>query len=138
MSITDEIFADAFYWIALSNPADQWHDAAKRFGEENTDALLITTEEILTEFLNYYAEAGARRRRIVGQMCEQILTHPNITVISQSRESFSEGLEFYRQREDKGYSLTDCISMNSMRERKIQKVLTHDNHFGQEGFTILL
>ena len=134
----NEIFADAFYWIALANPADQWHDAAKRFDEDNADALLVTTEEVLTEFLNYYAEAGTRRRKIVGAMCEQVLAHPNITVFPQSHESFSQGLALFRQREDKGYSLTHCISMTLMRERGIQEVLTHDNHFKQEGFTILL
>lgn len=134
----EEVFADAFYWIALANPADQWHGAVKRFDEENPNALLTTTEEVLTEFLNYYAGAGTRRRRIVGTMCEQVLSHPNINVISQSHESFSQGLDFYRQREDKGYSLTDCISMMLMRERKIQKVLTSDKHFTQESFTRLL
>lgn len=134
----EAIFADAFYWIALSNPADQWHNAAYRFDKENADASLVTTEEILTEFLNYYAEAGARRRQIAGQMCEQILTHPNIVVIPQSHKSFSEGLEFYRQREDKGYSLTDCISMSVCRERGISKVLTHDHHFEQESFVIMI
>ena len=92
----------------------------------------------MTEFLNYYAEAGTRRRKIVGAMCEQVLAHPNITVIPQSHESFLQGLELFRQREDKGYSLTDCISMTLMRERKIREVLTHDNHFKQEGLTILL
>ena len=101
----DEIFADAFYWIALANPADQWHSVAKQFDENNSDALLITTEEVLTEFLNYYAEAGARRRKIIGAMCEQVLAHPNITVIPQTHESFSQGLDLYRGREDKGYSL---------------------------------
>ena len=111
---------------------------AKQFDEDNPDALLTTTEEVLTEFLNYYAEAGTRRRRIVGAMCEQVLAHPNITVIPQTHESFSKGLELYRSREDKGYSLTDCISISQMRERELQKVLTHDNHFKQEGFTILL
>lgn len=134
----DEIFADAFYWIALANPADQWHDTAKQFNEENPDAVLITTEEVLTEFLNYYAESGERRRRIVGAMCEQVLVHPKITVIAQTHENFMKGLDLYRQREDKGYSLTDCISMSLMRERGIREVLTHDNHFTQEGFTILL
>lgn len=105
-----EFFADAFYWIALANPADQWHEAAKKFDENNPDALLITTDEVLTEFLNYYAESGKRRRKIVGAMCEQVLTHPNITVIPQTHESFLQGLDLYKQREDKGYSLTDCIS----------------------------
>jgi predicted nucleic acid-binding protein len=71
-------------------------------------------------------------------MCEQILDHPNIGVIPQTHESFLRGLALYRQREDKGYSLTDCISMSWLLERGIQKVLTHDNHFTQEGFTVLL
>ncbi len=133
----DEVFADAFYWIALSNPTDQWHTAAKQFDETNPNALLVTTEEVLTEFLNFYAEAGKHRRKIVGAMCEQVLLHPNITVISQSHESFSQGFELYRQREDKGYSLTDCISMIACRERGIREVLTNDHHFEQEGFTIL-
>lgn len=39
---------------------------------------------------------------------------------------------------DKGYSLTDCISMNVMRAQGMAEVLTHDGHFAQEGFTILL
>jgi len=106
----DEVFADAFYWIALANPADQWHTAVKQFDEANLNASLFTTEEVLTEFLNFYAEAGKHRRRIVGTMCEQVLLHPHISVISASHESFSQGFELYRQREDKGYSLTDCIS----------------------------
>jgi len=133
----DEIFADAFYWIALANPADQWHDATKQYDENNPDALLVTTEEVLIEFLNFYSEAGKQRRRIVGAMCEQVLLHPNIIVVSQSHESFSQGLELYRQREDKGHSLTDCISMTICRERGIQEVLTNDHHFKQEGFTVL-
>ena len=133
----EEVFADAFYWIALANPADQWHDAAGQFDKANQHLSLITTEEVLTEFLNFYAEAGNHRRRIVGAMCRQVLLHPNITVVSQSHESFSKGFDLYRQREDKGYSLTDCISMVISRDRAIQKVLTNDHHFEQEGFTIL-
>jgi len=36
------------------------------------------------------------------------------------------------------YGLTDCISMHTMRERSITDILTHDDHFRQEGFTVLL
>ncbi len=133
-----EVFADAFYWIALANPLDQWHDAVKQYDVHNADTVIVTTEEVLTEFLNFYAEAGTHRRKIVGAMCEQVLLHPNIIVLSQSHESFSQGFDLYRQREDQGYSLTDCISMCVMRERGMQEVLTHDHHFAQEGFTLLL
>jgi predicted nucleic acid-binding protein len=34
--------------------------------------------------------------------------------------------------------LTDCISMEAMRQESITEILTHDNHFKQEGFAILL
>jgi uncharacterized protein len=40
-------------------------------------------------------------------------------------------------RPDKEYSLTDCISMVTMRQEGITEILTHDNHFTQEGLTIL-
>ncbi len=134
----EEFFADAFYWIALANPADQWHKRAKRFDEENSTVPLLTTEEVLTEFLNYFAKSGEHRRKIVGTMCEQILAHPNINVLPQTPETFLRGFALYRQRNDKGYSLTDCISMSLLLERNIKKVLTHDDHFTQEGFTVLL
>jgi uncharacterized protein len=67
-----------------------------------------------------------------------LLTNPAIQVIPQSRQSFLAGLALYEARPDKAYSLTDCISMATMRDQGIMDVLTHDAHFTQEGFTILL
>ena len=61
-----------------------------------------------------------------------------VLVIAQSRESFHSGLELYRARPDKGYSLTDCISMRTMRREGITEVLTNDRHFEQEGLRALL
>jgi len=58
-------------------------------------------------------------------------------VVPQSRETFLSGMELYRQRPDKGYSLTDCISMQSMRQKGITAELTNDRHFEQEGFRAL-
>ena len=48
------------------------------------------------------------------------------------------GLALYERRPDKQYSLVDCISMNVMRQERIQEILTHDRHFSQEGFVCLL
>jgi predicted nucleic acid-binding protein len=31
-----------------------------------------------------------------------------------------------------------CISMEAMRQEGVNEILTNDNHFKQEGFTILL
>jgi len=58
-------------------------------------------------------------------------------VVPQTRASFLAGLELYHARPDKGYSLADCISMQTMRRENIVEVLTHERHFQPEGFQAL-
>jgi predicted nucleic acid-binding protein len=65
------------------------------------------------------------------------LNDPQWTVFPQSRISLLDALTFYESRPDKEYSLTDCISMQTMRREGITEVLTNDHHFTQEGFHIL-
>jgi hypothetical protein len=57
--------------------------------------------------------------------------------VAQTAASFASGLALYRARLDKGYSLTDCISMQTMRQEGLSEVLTNDRHFEQEGFRAL-
>jgi len=44
----------------------------------------------------------------------------------------------FRQRRDKGWSLTDCISFLAMQRHGLAEALTADHHFEQAGFNILL
>jgi predicted nucleic acid-binding protein len=60
-----------------------------------------------------------------------------VHIIPQSHESFPSGLDLYAARPDKGYSLVDCISMQTMRKERLTEVLTNDRHFEQEGFRAL-
>ena len=131
------VFADTVYWVALINPKDEWRTQARSAIALLRDARIITTDSILIEVLNFFAEHGdeARRRAVV--VVEQLLTNPNTEVVPQTHDNFLAGLSLYKARADKGYSLTDCISMITMRERNIAEVLTHDRHFEQEGFTTL-
>jgi predicted nucleic acid-binding protein len=68
---------------------------------------------------------------------QRILEVPGIYVVPQSRDSLLSGMALYGTRPDKGYSLTDCISMQTMRREGIKEVLTNDRHFEQEGFRAL-
>ncbi len=61
-----------------------------------------------------------------------------MVVCPQSHQTFLDGYALYKARPDKGYSLTDCISMQAMRQECISEILTHDDHFTQEGFIKLL
>ena len=132
-----EIFADSFYWIALANPTDASHRTALGFSQTSLASVLVTTDEVLIEFLNYFSAAGERKRRVVGIMVEETMDNSSIIVLPQTHDSLLSGIALYKARGDKAYSLTECVSMNTMRERNITEVLTHDQHFAQEGFTVL-
>jgi predicted nucleic acid-binding protein len=130
------VFADTLYWLAIFIPGDQWAEAA-RFADVG-DALLVTTEEVLTEFLTAVSAHGDHARRFACRLVREILNDPGVDVVAQSHESFLAGLALYERRPDKQYSLVDCISMNVMRQHGIHEILTHDRHFSQEGFIRLL
>jgi uncharacterized protein len=48
------------------------------------------------------------------------------------------GLQRLRERPDKDWPLTDCISFVVMEDEGIREALTGDRHFEQAGFTALL
>jgi predicted nucleic acid-binding protein len=128
------IFADTFFWIALTNVQDQAHERAKSFARSTAPSTIFTAEEVLTEYLNYFAGWGPKLREKAALNVQSILDNPSVRVIGQTPSSFQAGMALYRARPDKGYSLTDCISMETMRSEGIIDVLTNDLHFEQEGF----
>ena len=130
------VFADTFYWIALINKSDSWYQRVKSYSVNLENIEIITTEEVLTETINFFASFPAPMRAVY-QLVVQIIQDHNIQVIPQTHESFIASLELFQQRFDKGYSLTDCISMITMKNLNIMEILTHDKHFTQEGFLIL-
>ena len=72
----------------------------------------------------------ARRRTEAAILHRSAVSSPNL---QQNLERF----ELYAARPDKGYSLADCISMQTMRKEGLTEVLTNDRHFEQEGFRAL-
>jgi len=130
------VFADSHYWIAIVKPGDEWADAAKAARSSLGDVFIVTTDEVLTEFLAALSK-GEHMRKQAAVMVRVILENPNVMVVPQTRDSFLKGLTLYENRSDKEYSLIDCISMNVMRAESLVEVLTHDHHFEQEGFTVL-
>jgi uncharacterized protein len=131
-------FADTQFFVALINPRDQWHQRALEVEATLTEPFFITTEGVLTEVLTFFCEYGEKARLKAVESVELILNEANTEIITISNQLFIQGIELYKQRPDKSYSLTDCISMNVCREREITKILTHDHHFKQEGFIILM
>ncbi|MGI8642212.1 MAG: type II toxin-antitoxin system VapC family toxin [Pyrinomonadaceae bacterium] len=133
-----QIFVDTSDFAAVFNKRDHLHEKALRVEKELGIIEKVTTELVLIEVLNYFCEFRLDIKGYVTKSINYFIVNKEIEIIPCSSGQFAEGFYFYKSRLDKGYSLTDCISMNVMRERNISEILTNDNHFRQEGFRILL
>jgi predicted nucleic acid-binding protein len=132
-----DVFADTFYWAALTSINDPAHLRAIEISRLLEPDAIVTTEEVLSEYLTFFAGARPSVRQRTGRIVAELIDNFEVRVIPQSRETFLSGLSLYRARPDKGYSLADCISMETTRREGLTEVLTNDHHFEQEGFRAL-
>jgi predicted nucleic acid-binding protein len=131
------LFADTFYWVALLNPRDSFHNAVMSYSRTLGAARVVTTDEIFTETLTFWSGSGPYWRGLAAAQVRNLRKNPAIDVLPQTRADFDAALALFEARPDKGYSLTDCRSMLGLRALNVTEVLTNDHHFTQEGFTIL-
>jgi predicted nucleic acid-binding protein len=90
------LFADTFYWIALADLTDSAHWRALTLTSERLDSPLVTTDEVLAEYLTFFATSPQPMRRKALTNARRILEDPGVRVIPQSRASFLAGLETLR------------------------------------------
>lgn len=128
------LFADTFYFVALLNRDDQYHQRAADFDRGRRS--LLTTEWVLTEVADLLCKGSARRYAV--PLIRDLRGAANCEIIAFSGDIFEEALGFYDQHRDKQWSLIDCTSFLIMREHGITEALTGDHHFEQAGFTALL
>ena len=132
------LFADAAYFVATLNPQDDLHDRAISIGRTLDDCLLVTTEMVLTEVLNFFAERGRAPRQLAANLIQRLRQDANTRIVAQTSAQFDDALELYRNRQDKQWSHTDCASFRAMENDHITEALTYDQHFEQAGFKALL
>ncbi|MGL6337769.1 MAG: type II toxin-antitoxin system VapC family toxin [Waterburya sp.] len=132
------VFADTGYWVALLNPRDELHHKATELSKSLNPVHIVTSEMILTEVLNDFSKRGDYLRKVATELIDNIYENPNITVISQTSQQFQQGLELYKNRLDKNWSLTDCVSFKIMEQMSIYEAFAYDKHFEQAGFRALL
>src|SRR5215510_13549428 len=120
------VFADAGYWIALFNPRDQLHAKALSVSTTLQGRSIVTSQMVLTEFLNHYAALGQPFRQRAVQVVRSLQDDPDIEIVPQTAAQFTAALTLYAQRPDKEWGLTDCASFLIMQERGIMEALAHD------------
>jgi hypothetical protein len=65
-------------------------------------------------------------------------TDPAFQLVRATSELIQRGRKFYRERADKEWPLTDCVSFVVMQDQGLVEALTADRHFEQAGFRALL
>lgn len=69
---------------------------------------------------------------------EDIFSSQIFDVLHVTEEHEKEAWNLYKERQDKLWSFTDCVSFVIMKERGITQSFTSDHHFVQAGFIKLL
>src|SRR5436305_66694 len=109
-----EVFADAFYYIALLNPKDQFHAAALQ-ATRMINRPLVTTVRALIEVADALSAPAVRERS--HRLLDRIIADRNTTVVMDVVPWLGRGLQLFGRRADKDWSLTDCISFEVMADR---------------------
>jgi uncharacterized protein len=129
------VFADAAFYVALVSARDQ-HAAAARSFADGYFGHYCTTTAVLTEVANTLSRRPTRRS--MTQLWDSLRDDDMVDLVFVDEELWMRAFDFYQQRSDKEWSLTDCISFLVMWDREITEAVTADHHFEQAGFTKLM
>ncbi len=133
----DRLFLDSGFFVARFSPRDQYHQAARRLTRLVDEAReLWTTEAILLEVGAVFRRPG--QRGIAARIWDQLHRDPRCHVVSISGSLLERGMELFRNRPDKAWTLADCISFVVMGDHDLTDSLSCDQHFVQAGFHALL
>ncbi len=94
-----------------------------------------TTEAVLIEIAN---GSSATNRAGAVRFIENLYGTQNARIEPLTPQLFQRGLALYRERADKEWGMTDCISFIVMSDHALADALTTDHHFVQAGFNAML
>jgi len=129
-------FLDSSYVIALAQAADEHHRRAVELvvpvGRGKVG--LVTTRAVLFEVGSALAK---KARQDAIRLIDSLQTSARVEIVPVTEEIVARGWNLFRERMDKEWSWTDCISFVVMKKRGSTEALTSDQHFEQAGFTDL-
>jgi predicted nucleic acid-binding protein len=101
-----------------------------------TKSVIVTTEAVLLEWLNALSDVSTRR--IAAESYLRVRGDARIDVVPLQAELMGSAIQLYRDRPDKDWSLTDCLSFLVMERRGLSEALTADRDFEQAGLKAMM
>jgi hypothetical protein len=132
------VYVDTAWLVALIDVRDQHHEEALALAEKLAaeDAPLVSTDAVVVELCNYFARSPLRTEAIAWAL--EVRADSGWEIVLVDRRLLSAAERRYQAHEDKTWSLTDCIGMELMRSRKLERTATTDVGFQQPGFRVLM
>ena len=128
------IFVDTSGWYPLLFSGSRRHAEMAKLARVPGTRFVTSTyvlDELVSLMLTRRAYSiAARTGSYIRSAREVRLEHPDAAEEAKAWRLFLD-------RPDKMYSLTDCLSFVIMRRLGISEVIATDDHFRQEGFTVL-
>ncbi len=137
---TSDIFADTAGWGHLVDASQPYHSQAASIYRKarQEKRRFITTNYILNELVALLISPLRVPRPRIAAFVESLKASPNVEVIHIDAALDRQSWEFFKQRDDKEWTLVDCSSFVLMKERHMTEAFTTDHHFEQAGYICLL
>lgn len=137
----ETVFWDTAAFVALGNADDDLHLSAVTVSEElaRSQARVLTTDAVLTEVANTFSKAAWRpiARHLIEAVQESVIMQV-ATIVHVDSDLWQRCWQFFVERSDKDWGLTDCFSFVVMQDHGVSRAFTSDHHFEQAGFVRLL
>jgi predicted nucleic acid-binding protein len=115
------LFLDTGYVIRLEAADDQNHKTVSRHWQNLSKSMpqLVTTSYVFDELVTFFNSRNRNAKAV--EIGNRLLTSPTIKLVHVDEALFFEGWNLLVQRDDKTYSLTDCISFSVMTNTLFKK-----------------
>lgn len=130
----NRVFVDSSAVIAYFYDRDENHLQSKELIEKmmEQNIRMVITDYVFDECITgIMSNAGHRRASMAGEF---ILNSKIIHVVWLDEGMKLATWEYFKRHDDKGFSFTDCTSFVLMKEMKISRYISFDDHFKQAGF----
>jgi predicted nucleic acid-binding protein len=131
--MSNPLFVDTGYIIALINENDHYHTQAFTLSEKYDDHRLVTTDAVLLEVGNALSRLARKQASLI---IHHFQTADEVTLVPLNPTQFNTAMHWYDKHQDKTWGLVDCVSFAVMTEMQLSRVLAFDRHFVQAGFQL--
>lgn len=136
------IFYDTWAWLALANPRDPYHAAARmmRMKLFSQRRVAVTTDYVLSEFISpLFSAVGAVQATTFVNRIWTAERAGTFRIVSITRDYFQRSWRMRLKYADKpDISFVDFTSMVVMQDLNITDIFTGDRHFERVGLGFTL